>query len=219
MSPKVRFRYYRRILLQHDLPAGLSVFFVALPLCLGIALACGAPLSAGLLSGIIGGMIVPLISKSALSVSGPAAGLTTVVAAAIVSYGDFRIFLLTVIIAGLLQVLLGSFKLGTIANYFPSSVIRGMLSAIGIMLIAKQIPFALGYDKPGFWSDTFGHAPELNVFFKNILVTYRSFAPGAVIITLISLVLLFVLDLQALRKLKVIPAPLLVVIIGVLLSK
>lgn len=216
---KVKFRYYRLILLRHDLPAALSVFFVALPLCLGIALACGAPLSAGLLSGIIGGLIVPLISKSPLSVSGPAAGLTTVVAAAIISYGDFNIFLLTVIVAGLLQVLLGTFRLGTFASYFPSSVIRGMLAAIGVMLIAKQIPFSLGYDKPGFWSDTFGHALELDVFFNTILNTYRSFASGAILITIVSLILLFTLDLKIMRRLKIIPAPLLVVIIGVLLSK
>src|ERR1043166_1088883 len=150
MSPKVRFRYYRRILLQHDLPAGLSVFFVALPLCLGIALASGAPLYAGLLSGIIGGLGVALISGSQLAVSGPAAGLTTLVAASIISLGDYKIFLLAVIIAGLFQLLLGLLKLGTIANYFPSSVIKGMLAAIGIILMLKQIPLALGYDKPDF---------------------------------------------------------------------
>src|SRR5580693_2691457 len=120
-------KYYRIIWLKYDLPAGLSVFLVALPLCLGIALASGAPLYAGLLSGIIGGLVVSLISRSQLAVSGPAAGLTTIVAASILSFGDYRVFLLAVMIAGLFQLIIGLFKLGVIANYFPSSVIKGML--------------------------------------------------------------------------------------------
>ncbi|MBK7348171.1 MAG: SulP family inorganic anion transporter [Chitinophagaceae bacterium] len=145
-------KYYRIIWLKHDLPAGLSVFFVALPLCLGIALASGAPLYAGILTGIIGGLMVSLISGSQLAVSGPAAGLTTLVAASIISLGDYKIFLLTVVIAGLFQLILGLLKMGVIANYFPSSVIKGMLAAIGIILITKQIPIALGYDQPDFWA-------------------------------------------------------------------
>src|SRR5437870_1568366 len=148
-------RYYRIILLRHDLPAGLSVFLVALPLCMGIALASGAPLYSGLLSGVIGGLIVSLISGAQLAVSGPAAGLSTVVAAPIISLGDYKIFLLAVMVAGLFQILLGVFKLGSIANYFPSAVIKGMLAAIGIILISKQIPIAIGYDQPDFWSGGF----------------------------------------------------------------
>ena len=139
-----KIRYYRLLWLKYDLPAGLSVFLVALPLCLGIALASGAPLYAGILSGIIGGILVSLVSGSQLSVSGPAAGLSTLVAATILSYGDYRVFLLCVIVAGIFQVALGALRLGVIANYFPSAVIKGMLAAIGILLIAKQIPFALG---------------------------------------------------------------------------
>ena len=134
-----RIKYYRLIWIKHDLPAGLSVFLVALPLCLGIALASGAPLYAGLLSGIIGGLVVSLISGSQLGVSGPAAGLTTIVAASIISLGDFKTFLLAVMVAGFFQIILGVLKLGVIANYFPSSVIKGMLAAIGIILISKQI--------------------------------------------------------------------------------
>src|SRR5215207_5614560 len=148
-------KYYRIIWLKHDLPAGLSVFLVALPLCLGIALASGAPLYAGLLSGIIGGLVVSLISGSPLAVSGPAAGLTTLVAASIISLGDYKVFLLAVMVAGLFQLILGLLKLGVIANYFPSSVIKGMLAAIGIILITKQIPIALGYDQPDFWTSGF----------------------------------------------------------------
>src|SRR6188768_63300 len=114
-------KYYRIIWLRHDLAAGLSVFLVALPLCFGIALASGAPLYAGLLSGIIGGLIVSLVSGSQLAVSGPAAGLTTIVASSIISFGDYRIFLLSVVVAGLFQIILGLLKFGSIANYFPSS--------------------------------------------------------------------------------------------------
>src|SRR5438552_16100366 len=113
---KRKIKYYRLIWLNHDLTAGLSVFLVALPLCLGIALASGAPLYAGLLSGIIGGLVVSLISGSQLAVSGPAAGLSTVVAASIISLGDYKIFLLAVIVAGLFQLILGILKLGSIAS-------------------------------------------------------------------------------------------------------
>jgi MFS superfamily sulfate permease-like transporter len=197
------------------LPAGLSVFLVALPLCLGIALASGAPLYAGLLSGIIGGLVVALISGSQLAVSGPAAGLTTVVAASIISLGDYRIFLLTVIIAGLFQLLLGLLKLGVIANYFPSSVIKGMLAAIGIILISKQIPLALGYDQPDFWTSGF-----LKLFSsENFLGGFENFnhhiTRGAILITVTSLVILVFLKQPFAKKTKIIPAPLLVVIIGI----
>src|SRR4029453_3511351 len=187
-------KYYRIICLRYDLPAGLSVFLVALPLCLGIALASGAPLYAGILSGIIGGIVVSFISGSPLSVSGPAAGLSTLVAATIASYGDYKVFLLAVIVAGIFQVVLGVLKLGVIANYFPSAVIKGMLAAIGILLIAKQIPFALGYDKPDFWrSGVFS-------FFsgKNFSGTIHNFnlhtTRGAIIVCLASLVVLILLQ-------------------------
>src|SRR6478735_7130987 len=161
-------KYYRIIWLKHDLPAGLSVFLVALPLCLGIALASGAPLYAGLLSGMIGGIVVATISKSPLAVTGPAAGLTTIVAGSIVTLGNYPVFMLTVIIAGAFQVLLGLLKLGAIANYFPSSVIKGMLAAIGIILISKQIPLALGYDQPDFWASGFLKLFSIDNFLGNI---------------------------------------------------
>src|SRR6185295_19330992 len=135
-------KYYRLLWLRHDLPAGIAVFLIA------IALACGAPLYSGILGGIIGGIVVSIISKAHLAVSGPAAGLTTVVSAAIISFGDYRNFLLCVIVAGLFQIILGILRLGVIAYYFPSAVIKGMLAAIGIILITKQIPIALGYDQP-----------------------------------------------------------------------
>lgn len=211
-------RYYKLFFLKHDLPAGLSVFFVALPLCLGIALASGAPVYAGILSGIIGGIVVSFISGSQLGVSGPAAGLTTIVSASILSSGDYRVFLLTVIIAGLFQLLLGILKLGSIANYFPSAVIKGMLAAIGIMLIAKQIPFALGYDQPDFWSSDF-----LDLFStKNFLTKLQNLnlhtTRGAILISIISIIILVVLQQTFAKKLKAIPAALLVVIIAVIIN-
>lgn len=211
-------RYYKIIFLKHDLPAGLSVFFVALPLCLGISLASGAPVYAGIISGIIGGIVVSFISGSQLGVSGPAAGLTTIVAASILSSGDYRVFLLSVIIAGIFQLLLGILKLGTIANYFPSAVIKGMLAAIGIMLIAKQVPFALGYDQPDFWSSGFLNLLSTKHFlgrFHNLnLHTTR----GAILISVISIIILFLLQQPFAKKLKVIPGALIVVIIAVIIN-
>lgn len=211
-------KYYRIIWLKHDLPAGLSVFLVALPLCLGIALASGAPLYSGLLSGIIGGLLVSLISGSPLSVSGPAAGLTTLVAASIISLGDFKLFLLAVIVAGFFQVVLGLLKLGVIANYFPSSVIKGMLAAIGIILISKQIPLALGYDQPDFWTSGF-----LKLFSPdNFLGSFENFnhhiTRGAISITVVSLIILILLQQPFAKSMKVIPAPLLVVVVGIIIN-
>ena len=129
-----------------DLASGLVVFLVALPLCLGIALASGAPLFAGIVSGVIGGIIVGFLSNSALSVTGPAAGLTAIVLTAITDLGGFDIFLVAVILAGLLQIGLGFLRAGSFSNYFPTSVIEGMLAAIGIIIILKQIPHAFGHD-------------------------------------------------------------------------
>jgi MFS superfamily sulfate permease-like transporter len=200
------------------LPAGISVFLVALPLCLGIALASGAPLYAGLISGIIGGLIVSLVSGAQLAVSGPAAGLTTVVGASIVSLGDYRIFLLCVIIAGLFQLILGLLKLGVVANYFPSSVIKGMLAAIGIILISKQIPLAIGYDKPDFWSGGFLHLFSATNFLGSFENLYLHITNGAILITIISLVFLVLLQQPFAKKFKVIPAPLVVVVIGIIIN-
>lgn len=209
-------KYYQIIWFKHDLPAGLAVFLVALPLCLGIALASGAPIYAGLLSGIIGGLVVSVISGSPLSVSGPGAGLTTLVAAAILSLGDYKIFLLSVMVAGLFQLLLGLLKLGVIANYFPSAVIKGMLAAIGIILISKQIPLALGYDQPDFWTSGLIQLFTAENFLGNIENFNHHITRGAILITLISLALLILLQQPYAKKWKMVPAPLLVVVIGII---
>lgn len=212
---KRKIRYYRLLWLKHDLPAGLTVFLVALPLCLGIALASGAPLYAGLLSGIIGGLVVSLISGSQLSVSGPAAGLTTLVAASIATAGSFEAFLPAIVVAGLFQFLLGTFRLGAVAYYFPSAVIKGMLAAIGIILIAKQIPLALGYDQPDFWTSGFPQLFSTKQFLGNLHNFALHTTRGAVIITVISLCILILMQQSFAKKWKIIPSSLLVVVAAV----
>ena len=138
-----------------DLGAGLVVFLVALPLCLGIALASGAPLFSGIITGVVGGLLVSRLSGSQLMVSGPAAGLTAIVLAAITELGAFDAFLVAVVLAGVVQLVLGASKAGIIGLFFPSSVIRGMLAGIGLILILKQLPYALGVGVEVFESDSF----------------------------------------------------------------
>lgn len=210
-----KLKYYRLTWLKHDLPAGLAVFLVALPLCLGIALASGAPLYSGLMSGIIGGILVSLVSGSQLGVSGPAAGLTTLVSASIISLGDFQTFLLAVVVAGLFQIVLGLLKLGMISNYFPSAVIKGMLAAIGIILISKQIPIALGYDQPDFWTSGFVNLFTQSNVLGNITHLNEHLTRGTIIISVVSIVLLIILNRPFAKGLKVIPTPLFVVVVGI----
>ncbi len=208
-------KYYRIMWWRHDLAAGLSVFLVALPLCLGIALASGAPLYAGLLAGIIGGIVTGFVSGASLAVSGPAAGLSTVVAATIASSGDYRVFLLSVIIAGLFQLIIGLLRLGVIANYFPSAVIKGMLAAIGIILLMNQVPLALGYDQPDFWESGFLALFSSKHFFGNLSRFSHHVTAGAILISLASLALMIVMQRPFAKKWAVVPAPLLVVLLGI----
>ncbi len=137
-----KFRIYRHRSLKYDFIAAIVVFLVAIPLCLGIALASGAPLFSGILSGIVGGIIVGALSGSQVSVSGPAAGMAAVVLAAISQLGDFNTFLLALVLAGFLQLIVGSLRAGFVADYIPSNVVQGLLCAIGILLIIKQLPLA-----------------------------------------------------------------------------
>lgn len=201
--------------LKKDLPASIVVFLVALPLCLGIALASGAPLFAGIITGIIGGIVVASLSGSQLSVSGPAAGLTVIVFGAIAKLGAYETFLMALVIAGILQLILGFLKAGTIANYFPSSVIEGMLAAIGIILILKQIPHAVGYDADFEGNEAF-QANDQNTFsaLNNALggISY-----GAVIISMLSLAVL--IYWPKIKKVSGIPAALVVVVTGIVLAK
>jgi MFS superfamily sulfate permease-like transporter len=208
-------KYFLAKNLKKDLPAGLVVFLVALPLCLGIALASGAPLFSGILSGIIGGIIIGSLSGSQLSVAGPAAGLTVIVLNAITNLGSFEAFLLSVTIAGAFQIILGLVKAGTIANYFPSAVIEGMLAAIGIILIMKQFPHAVGFDSDFEGDEGFSQTDTHNTF-SGILNALNKINYGAVVISVVSLALM--IYWPKVKKLAAIPAPLMVVVIGVVLG-
>ncbi|WP_448700287.1 SulP family inorganic anion transporter [Mucilaginibacter sp. AW1-3] len=201
---------------KQDLSSGLVVFLVALPLCLGIALASGAPLLAGIITGIVGGIVVGFISGSQLAVSGPAAGLTTIVATAIISLHSYETFLVAVVLAGVIQIILGLIKAGKIGLYFPSNVIKGMLAAIGIILILKQIPHAFGYDADTEGDFAFAQADHSNTFSEITNVLSRV-SPGAIIIFVISMTILMLWDTLS-KKLKAIPSGLVVVIVGVLIS-
>lgn len=172
--------------LPADLRAGLVTFLVALPLCLGIALASGAPPLTGIIAGVVGGIVIGALSGSKLSVSGPAAGLTTIVAAGILKLGVFETFLAAVVLAGVLQLGLGFARAGAIANYFPSAVIKGMLAAIGLTLILKQIPHAVGYDADAEGEFEFVQADGATTF-SEISRAMSAFSLGAIIITLVSL--------------------------------
>jgi len=214
-SPPRRFPLF-----ADDLRAGVVVFLVALPLCLGVALASGAPLFSGLISGIVGGIVVTLVSRSRHGVSGPAAGLAVMVAAGIETLG-FEAYLLAVIVCGVAQLAAAFLKAGVIAHYFPSSVIKGMLAGIGIILILKQIPHALGYD--GSWEG------ELEFFqrdghntFSEIGYALVAVSPGAIIVTLLSLTILLLWQhprVEQRRFVRALPAPLLVVLLGIFLNR
>ena len=203
--------------LKYDVPAGIVVTLVAIPLCLGISLASGAPLFSGLVAGIIGGVIVALISGSALGVSGPAAGLAVIVFAAIEELGSFETFLLSVIVAGFVQVILGMLKAGIIAYFFPSSVIKGMLSGIGIVIFLKQIPHAFGYDADPEGDLGFFQKDGQNTL-SELTVIWDFFSPGPLIISVLSLIVLIIWEQPSVKKytfFKLIQGPLVVVSLGI----
>lgn len=203
--------------LRADLPASIVVALVALPLCLGVALASGAPLFAGLIAGIVGGIVVGLVSKAPLSVSGPAAGLTVIVLTAIESMPSFQVFTLAVMLAGMLQIAFSLSRAGILAEFVPSSVITGMLAAIGLILILKQIPHLVGYDAEYEGSFEFTTADGLNTFSSAWASLTGSLTPGALLIGVISLTFLFFWDAVKPKEgpLRFVPGPLLVVLIGV----
>lgn len=199
---------------RSDLPASLVVVLVALPLCLGIALASGAPLSAGIVAGVIGGIVVAALSNSQLMVSGPAAGLTAIVLSGIATLGSFEAFLSAVLIGGVLQIVLSVVRAGVIGYYIPSAVIKGMLAAIGIILILKQIPHAVGFDADFEGDESFRQGNSANTF-SALAELFHQIQPGALIIAALSLAILVSWTKPALKKLTVVPAPLLVVLLGI----
>ncbi|NJN50084.1 MAG: SulP family inorganic anion transporter [Polaribacter sp.] len=205
-------------LYKNDLPASIVVFFVALPLCLGIALASGAPLFSGLISGIIGGIIVGGLSGSNIGVSGPAAGLAAIVLTAIGSLGGYENFLVAVVLGGIIQLIFGFLKAGVIAYYFPSSVIKGMLTGIGIIIFLKQIPHFFGYDVDYQGDIDFVQADGENTF-SELLNIFNNISIGATIIGVIGLFILLLWSNVLSKKGKIfnlIQGPLVAVIVGIL---
>ena len=206
---------------RSDLPASVVVFLVAVPLCLGIALASGAPLISGLIAGIIGGIVVGVASGSQLGVSGPAAGLAAIVLVAIQQLGSFELFLTSVALAGLLQIGLGFLRAGVIAYYFPNSVIKGMLAGIGLIIILKQIPHAVGDDKDWMGDESFDQTDKLNTF-EELWFALQNPILGAVLITLACIAVMLLWERPFIKRIKAltyIPGPLLAVVLGVVLSR
>lgn len=207
--------------LKFDLAAGLVVSLVALPLCLGIALASGAPLFSGMIAGIIGGIVISLLSGSPISVAGPAAGLAVIVANAIQNMGSYQAFLLAVVVAGVAQIGLGLLRLGIIGNYVPNAVIRGMLAAIGIVIMLKQIPHALGRDTDYEGDFSFLEKAGDNTL-TDIVKAVLSATPAAIIIALVSIAVLLLWErpiMKQIRLFKQIPGPLVVVLAGIGLNE
>ncbi|RYU82883.1 SulP family inorganic anion transporter [Hymenobacter persicinus] len=206
--------------LSKDIPSGLVVFLVALPLCLGISLASGAPLLAGVITGIVGGTLVSWFSGSQLSVSGPAAGLTAIMVSALATLGSFEAVLAATVVAGVMQLVLGFLKAGIIGMYFPSSVIRGMLAAIGLILILKQIPHFFGADTDYFEDMDFLQFNGQNTF-SAIVAATNAISWGSALIGLISLAVLMIWDSKAVKSvaaLKLVPGALIVVVLSILLN-
>lgn len=209
---------------KSDIPAGFVVFLVALPLCLGVALASGAPLFSGIIAGIIGGVIVGYLSGSPLGVSGPAAGLAVIVLSAIQELGAFDAFLLAVIISGVIQIILGVLQAGIIAYFFPSSVIKGMLAAIGIMIALKQLPHTVGYDNVLDGEISFiDHTPvqDGENIFSEIIHMFSFINSGALIITVVSILLLLLWETKFFKSkaiFKMLPGGLAAVFAGIILN-
>ena len=206
--------------IRYDLPASLVVFFVAVPLCLGISLASGAPLLAGLIAGTIGGIVVGFLSGSPISVSGPAAGLTSIVLVSIADLGSFAAFATAVVLAGLIQIAFGYMKAGIVGHFFPSSVIKGMLAGIGIILVLKQIPHAFGDDADYEGDESFIQPDNQNTF-TEIWQSITNFSGGALLIAACSMAVLLIWNSNKINKYKwasYIPSPLLAVLVGVLIN-
>ncbi|WP_017850848.1 carbonic anhydrase [Leptospira interrogans serovar Szwajizak] len=204
--------------LRHDFSAGLVVFLISLPLCIGIGFASGAPIVSGLISGIVGGIVISLISKSPLSVSGPAAGLTVIVFDSIKTLGNFNDFLLALCLAGIFQIILGFLKAGILSNFFPSAVVKGMLAAIGVVLILKQIPHAIGYDIDYEGDMGFFQKDRENTF-SEILTAFYRFTPGAIILFTVALVLILIWEKFKLHEKFIIHGSLVAIVTGVLLNE
>jgi MFS superfamily sulfate permease-like transporter len=214
-----------------DIPASIVVFLVALPLCLGVAQASNpagqsiVPLLGGIIAGVVGGIVIGLVSGSQLSVSGPAAGLTAIVGAAIVTLGGtqnaYQVFLLAVVLSGVLQIIMGFVKLGVIGDYIPNSVIKGMLAAIGLILILKQIPHLLGEDSIPEGDESFSQGNKRNTF-TSVYYALKYFTPSAVIIGFVGVAIMIIWETQffkSKKSLQLIPSALIVVLVGTIINE
>jgi MFS superfamily sulfate permease-like transporter len=218
MKPELSNSFFTN--LKYDLPASIVVFFVAVPLCLGISLASGAPLLSGLIAGTLGGIVVGFLSGSPISVSGPAAGLTSIVLASIKDLGTFEAFATAVVLAGIIQIIFGYLNAGVVGHYFPSSVIKGMLAGIGIILILKQIPHAFGDDADYEGDESFLQPDNQNTF-SEIWQSLTHFSTGALIIAVCTMAVLLFWSSKPLSKMKwttLIPGPLVAVLVGVVIN-
>ncbi|MEY4631833.1 MAG: hypothetical protein RIQ81_1953 [Pseudomonadota bacterium] len=207
---------------SHDVPAGFVVFLVALPLCLGIALASEAPMASGIISGAVAGIVVAWLSGSQLSVSGPAAGLTLTVTAAISQLGSFNRVLVAVFLAGLMQIGFGLLRAGVLASFFPHSVIKGMLAAIGLIIILKQIPHAIGYDADFVGDENFHQAVDKETTFSELARAMERIEPGALIVSAVAFAAFFLWNRDWMRRrrfLTLFPAPLAAVVFGLLANE
>ncbi|MEB2785231.1 SulP family inorganic anion transporter [Algoriphagus persicinus] len=217
MQEKSNFTKY----FKSDISAGLVVFLIALPLCLGISLASGAPLFSGIISGIIGGIVVGFLSGSSINVSGPAASVALVVYTAIQTLGDYQAVLIAVVLAGVFQIILGMIKAGTVAYFFPNAMIKGILASIGLVLILKQIPHALGIDQVFEGMESFSQNDGRNTF-SEITYVLSNIGWGATSITVISLLIILLWDSQKLKKFvffKYFPSALAAVAVSVLINE
>lgn len=216
MTRQPRQHYFRH--LKDDIPAGIVVFLVALPLCLGVALASGAPMFAGLIAGMIGGLVVAWLSGSQLSVSGPAAGLTVIVFNAIETLGSFQGFLVAVVLAGIMQLIAGFLKAGIVGAFFPSAVIKGMLAAIGLILIIKQIPHATGYSVLYGGPEAY-REEDVQKFLLPIYDAFNSISHGVLVTSIVALLILIIWEKPWFKRqkiLKLIPGPLIAIVWGIL---
>lgn len=213
-KPKITLKSF----FKHDFKSGITVFFVALPLCLGISLASGAPVYSGLIAGIVGGIMVALLSGSELSVSGPAAGLTAICLSAISDLGSLEAFFLAVMAGGIIQLLLGLMKLGGFTHLIPSAVIKGMLSAIGVILISKQFPLMIGYDQPDFWTNELFNIITLDHAFQHLGSIYDNTSLGVILISVFSFLVLMGWKRWIAKSVPYIPASFVTVLAGSLVA-
>lgn len=215
---KRRTRIYAAHFFRHDFKASITVFLVALPLCLGIALASNVPPSAGLIAGIIGGLLVSVLSKSPLSVSGPAAGLTAISVGIITEVGSLQAFFMCITLAGVLQMLIGLGRLTGFTQFIPSAVIKGMLAAIGLLLILKQLPLLIGYDKADFWAKELFNVFSFHNAYEHVQTIYTHLTPGTILLSLVCVLLTIVWEKKWSKRFSFIPVSFVLVLAGSLLA-